>query len=167
MYIFIYSFFRFSSYTVLSRIPCIILLLLLLGCAQLFGTSWTVACKAPLSSTSPRVCLDSYPLSWWCYLTISSSTALFSFCLQSFPASGSFLMSQVFKSCGQRIEASSNKSSSAYSGLISFEIDWLDLLAVQRTVKSLPQQNKKPSIIWCQPSLWSNSHIHTWLLEKS
>ena len=102
----IYSFFRLSSYRVLSRVPCIILFSLLLGCVQLFGTSWTVACQAPLSSTSPRVCLDSYPLSWWCYLIISSSTAFFSICLWSFPAFGSFLMSQVFKSCGQSIEAS-------------------------------------------------------------
>ena len=48
--------------------------------------------ELPCPSVSPRVCSDSCPLSWWCYLTISSSAALFSFCLQSFPALGSFEM---------------------------------------------------------------------------
>ena len=50
---------------------------------------------------SPRVCSDLCPLSQWCYLTISTSAALFSFCLQSFPASGSFLVSWLFPSGGQ------------------------------------------------------------------
>ena len=59
-------------------------------------------------SLSPRVCSDSCPLSWWCYLTISSSAALFSFCLQHFPASGSLPMSWLFTSCGQSIGASAS-----------------------------------------------------------
>ena len=55
--------------------------------------------------------------------------------------------------------------SNEYSGLISFRMDWLDLLAVQGTLKSLLQHHgSKASILWL--SLWSNSHIHTWLLEK-
>ena len=60
----------------------------------------------PCPSLSPRVCPNSGPLSWWCYLTISSSAALFSFCLQSFPASGSFPVSQLFTLGGQIIGAS-------------------------------------------------------------
>ena len=52
-----------------------------------------------------------------------------------------------------------------YSGLISFRIDWFDLLAVQRTLKSLLHV-RKHQFLGIQPSLWSNSHIHTWLLEK-
>ena len=57
--------------------------------------------------------------------------------------------------------------SNEYSGLISFRIDWFDLLAVQRTLKSfLQHQSSKASILWCSGSLWSNSYIHTWLLEK-
>ena len=57
--------------------------------------------------------------------------------------------------------------SNEYSGLISFRIDWLDLLAVQGTLKSLLQHYiSKASIFGTQPSFWSNSHIHTWLLEK-
>ena len=65
-----------------------------------------LACR-PLS---PGVCSSSCPLSRLCYLTISSSAAFFSFCLQSFPASGSFLMSQFFASGGQSIGASASAS---------------------------------------------------------
>ena len=58
----------------------------------------------------------------------------------------------------------SNSPSNEYSGLISFRIDWLDLFAVQGTLENLLQHHssKAPA----QLSLWSNSHIHTWLLEK-
>ena len=57
--------------------------------------------------------------------------------------------------------------SNEYSGLISFRMDWLDLLAVQGTVKSLLQlHSSKASVLRCSAFLWSNSHIHTWLLEK-
>ena len=56
--------------------------------------------------------------------------------------------------------------SNEYSGLISFRVDWFDILAVQGTLKSLPQHSLKTSILWHQPSLWSSSHICTWLLEK-
>ena len=68
-------------------------------------------------------------------------------CLQSFPASGSFLMSQLFASGGQNIGVS---ASNEHSGLISFRMDWLDLLAVQGTLKSLHQHHSsKASIIQC------------------
>ena len=57
--------------------------------------------------------------------------------------------------------------SSEYSGLISFSLDWLDLLAVQGTLKSLLQHHSsKASILQCSNSLYSNSYIHTWPLEK-
>ena len=57
--------------------------------------------------------------------------------------------------------------SNEYSGLISFRIDWLDLLAVQGTLKNLLQHHSsKESILWHSPSSWSSSHTHTWLLEK-
>ena len=62
----------------------------------------------PCPSLSPGVCSDSRPLSWWCYLTILSSAALFSFCLQSFQASGSFPMSRLFASGGQSIGTSAS-----------------------------------------------------------
>ena len=66
--------------------------------------------RLPCPALSPGVCSDSCPLSGWCYLTISSSAAHFSFCLQSFPASGSFPMSQLFASGGQSIGASASAS---------------------------------------------------------
>ena len=58
-------------------------------------------------------------------------------------------------------------SSNEHSGLISFRTDWLDLLAVQGTLKSLLQDhNSKASILWHSAFFLPNSHIHTWLLEK-
>ena len=65
--------------------------------------------RLPCPSLSPEVCSNSCPLNWWCYLTISSSVALFS-CPQSFPASGSFPVSQLFASGGQTIGASASAS---------------------------------------------------------
>ena len=57
--------------------------------------------------------------------------------------------------------------SSEYSGLISFRIDWFDLLTVQGTLKNILQHHSsKASILWCSAFSWPNSHIHTWLLEK-
>ena len=99
---------------------------------------------------SPQVCSNLCPLSQWCYRSIPSSATHF-FCLQSFPASGSFPVSQFFTSDGQNIGNLWNEisRSSEYSGLISFRIDWLDLLAVQGTLKSLLQHHGlKASILW-------------------
>ena len=62
--------------------------------------------RFPCPSPSLRVCSNSCPLSWWCHPTISSSVVPFSSCLQSFPASGSFPVSQLFVSGGQSIEVS-------------------------------------------------------------
>ena len=64
--------------------------------------------RLPYPSPSPRVCSDSCPLSWLCYLTISSSAAPFSFCLQPFPATGSFPVSRLFASGDQTIGASAS-----------------------------------------------------------
>ena len=121
--------------------------------------------RLPCPSPSPRACSYSCPLSQWCHPTISSSGVPFSSCLQSFPASGSFPMSLLFTSGGQCIGASASASVLLieYSGLISFRIDWFDLLAVQGTLKSLLQHNGlKASIFGTQPFFfWSSSHIHT------
>ena len=71
-------------------------------------------------------------------------------CLQSYPPPGSFTVSQLFTSDGQSIGISASTSVLEYSGLISFRIDWLDLLAVQGTLKSLPQhQGSKASFLQC------------------
>ena len=66
--------------------------------------------RLPCPSPSPRVCPSSCSLSQWCHPTISSSATLFSFCLQSFPASGSFPVTQLFTSGGQSIRASASVS---------------------------------------------------------
>ena len=92
---------------------------------------------------------NSYPLSRWCHPTISSSVIPFSSHLQSFPASGSFPMIQFFISGSQSIGSFSfNISlSNEYSGLISFRMDWLDLLGVQGTLKSLLQHHSSKASI--------------------
>ena len=125
----------------------------------------------PSPSLCLGVCSNSYTLSWWCYVTISSPATPFSFCLQSFPALLSFPMSWFFESGGQSIGESASyfsiSPSNEYSGLISFRIDWFALLAVQRTLKNLLQHHIwKHQFFGTQPCLWSNSHIHTGLLEK-
>ena len=107
--------------------------------------------RLPCPSPSPRVGSNSCPLSQCCHPTISSSVFPFS-CLQSFPESGSFQMNQPFVSGGQSIESFSfNISpSNEHSGLISFRMDWLDLLAVQGTLMSLLQHHSsKASILRC------------------
>ena len=89
-------------------------------------------------SPTPRVYPNSCPLSQWCHPTISSSVVPFSSHLQSFAESESFQMSQFFKSGGQSIGVSASKSVLPMNpALISFRMDWLDLLAVQGTLKSL------------------------------
>ena len=87
----------------------------------------------------------------WCHPTISSSVPSFSSCPQSFPASGSFQISQFFKSGGQSIGVYFNISlSNEHSGLISFRRDWVYLLAVQGTLKSLLQHySSKASFLKC------------------
>ena len=80
----------------------------LLSCVWLFATPWTVTHEASLSFTISRACSNSCPLSQWCHPTIASSVIPFSSCLQSFSASGSFLMSQLFGLGGQNIGASAS-----------------------------------------------------------
>ena len=118
---------------------------------RLFATPWTAARQASLPITNSRSLPNPCPLSQWCHPTISSSVIPFSSCPQSFPALGSFLMSQFFVSGGQSIGSFSFNISPSYEhpGLISFRMDWLDLLAVQETLKSLLQHHSsKASILW-------------------
>ena len=96
--------------------------------------------RPPCPSPTPGVHLNPNPLNQCCHSIISSSVVPFSPCPQTFPASGSFQMSQVFASGGRSIGFSFNISpSNEHSGLISFRMDWLDLLAIQGTLKSLLQ----------------------------
>ena len=124
--------------------------------------------RLPCPSPSPRVSSNSCPLSQWCHPTIPSSIGLFppalNFCQHQdrFQWVGS--LHQVAKYWSFSFSIS---PSSEYSGLISFRTDWFELLAVQGTDNSLLQHHSvKASLLGGQPSLWSNSYIGTWLLEK-
>ena len=81
-----------------------------LSCVQLFATPGLQHAGPPCPSLTPRIYSNSFPLSWWCHPTFSSSIVPFSSCLQSFPASGSFQMSQFFASGGQSIGISASTS---------------------------------------------------------
>ena len=112
---------------------------------QLHGLQHT---RPPCPSPAPRVYPNSCPLSQCCHPTISSSVIPFS-CLQSFPASRSFQMSQLFASGGQKYWSFifSINPFSEHSGLISFRMDWLDLFAVQGTLKSLLQHHSSKASV--------------------
>jgi len=114
----------------------------LLSHVWLFVTPWTAACQAPLLFTISQsllkfMSIESVMLS----NCLSFSATFFSFCLQSFPASGFFLMSQLFPSGGQSIGASASVLSVNIQDWFFFRVDWFDLLAVQGTLKSLLQHH--------------------------
>ena len=114
-------------------------------------TPWTVARPAPLSFTISWSLLKLMSIELVMPSNFSSSVIPFSSCRHSFPASRSFSNYSVFTSGGQSIGASASASvpSNEYSGLISFRTDWLDLLAIQGTLKSLLQHHSsKASILW-------------------
>ena len=100
--------------------------------------------RPPCPSPTPEVYSNSCPSSRWCHPAISSSVVPFSSCPQSLPVSGSFPMSQLFTWGGQSIESFSFSisPSNEHPGLISFRMDWLDLLAAQGTLKSLQHISK-------------------------
>ena len=123
----------------------------------------------PCLSPTPGVYSSSCPSSRWCHPIISSSVIPVSSCLQSFPASGSFPMSQIFASGGQMIRFSASalvlpKNIQDWfplglTGLMSFQSKGIARVFSNTTVQ-------KHKFFRAQPSLWSNSHIHTWLLKK-
>ena len=125
--------------------------------------------RPPCLSPTATVYRTSYPLSRWCHPTISSSVVPFSSRLQSSPSSGSFTMSQLFASGGQSTGVSASASvlpmntqdwsPSGWTGWISLQYKGLSRVFSNTTVQ-------KHLFFGTQLSLWSNSHIHTWLLEK-
>ena len=150
------SVFQFSAVESLSHV-------------QLFATPWTTHTRLPCPSPTPRAYSNSCPSSQRCHPTISSSVIPFSSCLQSFPTSESFLVELALHIRWPKYWSFSFSisPSNEYSGLISFRIDCFDLLAVQRTLKSFLQHHcSKRQFFGAQLSLWSNSHIHKWQLEK-
>ena len=98
--------------------------------------------RLPCPSPTPETCSNSCPLSRWCRPIVLSCVVPFFSCLQSFPASGSFPVSQFFTSGGQSTGFSfSIGHFNEFSGLISFRIDWFDLLEVQGMLRSLLQHH--------------------------
>ena len=126
--------------------------------------------RLPCPSPTPGVCSNSCPLSQWCHPTISSSVVPFSSCLQSFPDSGSFPTSQLFISSGQSIGASASASVVLMNIQDWFPLGWTGWISLQSKGLSSLFSNttaQKHQFFSTQPSLRSNSHIHTWLLEES
>ena len=120
-------------------------------------------------SPTPRACSNSCPLSQWCHPTISSSGVPFSSFLQSFPASESFPMSQFFTSGGQSIGALASASVLPMNIHGWFPLGWTGSISLQFKGLSRTLSNttvRKHQLFSTQLSLWSNSHIHTWLQEK-
>ena len=125
--------------------------------------------RPPCPSPNPRVYSNSCPLSRWCHPTISSSAVPFSSRLQSFPASGSFQMSQFFTSGGQRIGTSASASVLPMNIQDWFPLGWTGWISLQTLRDSWVFSNttvQKHQFFGAQLSSQSNSHIHTWLLEK-
>ena len=125
--------------------------------------------RPPCPSPTPGVYTNPCPLSQWCHPTISSSVVPFSSCLQSFPASGSFQMSQFFAWGGQSIGVSASASvlpmntqdwsPLGWTGWISLQFKGLSRVFSNTTVQ-------KHQLFCAQLSSQSNSHIHTWPQEK-
>ena len=125
--------------------------------------------RPPCPSPTPGVHSNSHPLSHWCHPAISSSVVPFFSCPQSLPASGSFPMSQCFTWGGQ---------STGVSALVSFlpkksqgwsPSEWIGWMSLQSKGLSRVFSNitvQKHQLFGAQLSSQSNSHIHTWLLEK-
>ena len=125
--------------------------------------------RLPCPSPTPGACSNLCPLNKWCHWTISSSVVPFSSCLQSLPASGFFQMSQFFESGGQSIRASASASVLPMNIQDWFPLGltgWISLLSkgLSRVFSNTTVQ--KHQFFGTQLSLQSNSHIHTWLLEK-
>ena len=120
-------------------------------------------------SLSPGVCSNSCPLSQWCHPIILSSAACFSSCLQSFPGSGSFPVSWLFASGGHSIAASVSASVLPMNIQGWFRLGLTLLISLQFKELWRVFSNTtvwKHQFFGTWPSIWSNSHTHTWLLEN-
>jgi len=125
--------------------------------------------RPPCPSPTPGIHPNPRPLSWWCCPTVSSSFVPYFSCPQSFPASGSFPMSQLFTSSGQSIGVSASASVLPMNIQDWFPLGWTDWISLPSKGLSRVFSNtrvQKHQFFSAQLSLWSNSHIHTWPLEK-
>ena len=125
--------------------------------------------RPPCPSPTPRVYSNSCPLSQWCHPPISSSVIPFSSHLQSFPASGSFPMSQFFASSAQSIEVSASASVLPMNIQDWFPLGWtgwISLLSKGFTRVFSNTTVQKHQFLSTQLYLWFNSDNHTWLMEN-
>ena len=125
--------------------------------------------RLPYLSPTPWTCSNSCPSSQWYHPTISSSVVPFSSCLQSFPASGSSPMSQFFESGGQSIRVSASASVLPMNIQDWFPLEWAGWISLQPKGHSRVFSNitvQKHQFFCTQFISYSNSHIHTWSLEK-
>ena len=125
--------------------------------------------RLPCPSPTPGACSNTCPSRQWCHPTISYSVIPFSFWLQFFPAPGSFQMSQFFTSASHSICVSASSSVLPINIQHWFPLGLTGLISLQSKGLSRAFSNttvQKNQFFSTRPSLWSNSHIHTWLLEK-
>ena len=135
----------------------------------LFETTWLQNAGSSCPSPTPGAYSNSCPSSWWCHPTISSSVIPFSSCPQCFPASGSFPMNQFFASGGQSIGVSPSTSvlpMNTQDWSLLGRTGWISLQSkgLSRVFSNTAVQ--KHQFFGAQLSSQSNSHIHTWPLEK-
>ena len=141
------------------------------SCSVVSDSLWTHELqhtRLPCPSPTPGAYSNSCPSSRWCQPTISTFVIPFSSRLQSFPALGSFPVSLCIRWPKCWSFNFSIRPSNEYSGLISFKINWLDLLCSPRDSSRVFSNItvQKHQFFGAQLSLLSNSYIHTWLLEK-
>ena len=125
--------------------------------------------RPPCPSPSPGVHADSRPLCRWCHPAISSSVIPFSSRIQFYPASGTFQRRQFFASGGQSIRTSDSALVVPMNIQGWFPLEytgWISLLSKELSRIFSNTTVQKHQFFGTQLSLWSNSHIHTWLLEK-
>ena len=137
------------------------------SCPNSLGSNGLQQAMLPCPSPTPGTCSNSCPFSQWYHPTISSFLIPFSSCLQSFPASGSFPVSQLLASGGQSIGASASVLPMNIQDW--FPLGWTGLFSLQSKglTRVFNTTAQKHQFFGIQPSLWSNSHIHIWLLEKT
>jgi len=123
--------------------------------------------RPPCPSPTPRIYPNSCPLSRWCHPTVSSSVVPFSSCLQSFPISGSFQMSQLFTSGGQNIGVSASTSVLPMNTQDWFPLGWTGWISLQSKRLSRVFSNTTVQRINSVALSFLYFHIHTWLLEKT
>ena len=141
------------------------------SCSVVSDSVWPhgLHARLPCPSPTPGAYSNSCPLNWWCHPTISSSVIPFSPHLHSFPASGSFPMSYFLASDSQSIGVSASTSALPMNLQDWFPLGWTGLISLQSKGLSRVFSNttvQKHQFFSSQLSLQSNSHIHTWLLEK-